>query len=350
MSDIVLNPRQKQVLTALVDHYIIKAEPISSKILSQNSVIQASSATIRSTMVDLENLGMVEQPHSSSGRLPTDLGYRTYVGELMHPEPLRSEDRLVIDQGLAVDEGDEALLPRIAKLIADVSQLMGIVVTPAVDQTLLGKISVVPMDDGKAVLIITGQDSKTQSLMVNPGIETSVFHLEAMARRINQDALGKPVSFLNSYLDKPTEKTGSLDENNALEILGRSILKLSQSKVGEDIFLFGVKNLLNRPDFANFKDISSIMELFDSKITLVHFLRQRGDSEGVHVSVGEECQDGLFFRSLSLVTSAFNWGEARGMIGVLGPKRIPYARLVTIMQYTAQVLSKKRKENGAENT
>src|SRR5690606_38942470 len=83
-----LTPRQKQVLTALVDHYIVRAEPVSSSLLSQSSVVRASSATIRNTLADLEQRGFVEQPHTSSGRLPTDRGYRTYVNDLMHPEPL----------------------------------------------------------------------------------------------------------------------------------------------------------------------------------------------------------------------------------------------------------------------
>ena len=92
-----LNPRQKNVLTALVDHYIVKAVPVSSKILSQSPILSASSATIRNTMVELEGLGMVEQPHASAGRLPTDLGYRVYVDELMYPQPLAASDKKSLD-------------------------------------------------------------------------------------------------------------------------------------------------------------------------------------------------------------------------------------------------------------
>jgi heat-inducible transcriptional repressor len=153
---------------------------------------------------------------------------------------------------------------------------------------------------------------------------------------------GKPVSFLNNYLSKRNEESISRDEITALEILNRSILKLSRTKTGDEIFLFGAKNLLNRDDFLNSSHIGAVLELIDSKITLVHFLRQKADIEGVHVSVGEESRDGQLFRALSLVTAAFSWGSGRGMVGVLGPKRIPYARLIPVMQHAARVLSRDR--------
>ena len=133
--------------------------------------------------------------------------------------------------------------------------------------------------------------------------------------------------------------------------MGRSILKLSQENTGDEIFISGARNLVNRPDFAKIEDLESVFELLESKVTLVHFLRQkapiddRDDQDGVHVTIGEERgQDGQLFRSLSLVTASFSGGGASrdrmGIVGVLGPKRIPYARLVPVVRYAAQRLSR----------
>jgi heat-inducible transcriptional repressor len=345
-----LNPRQKQVLTAIVDHYIVKAEPVSSQLLSRNASVRASSATIRNTMAELEDMGMVEQPHTSSGRLPTDLGYRTYVDDLMHPEPLREEDRHILEQALARDESDEACMAHAAKTLADMTQLLGLVIPPSGDEAVFRKISLIPADEGKVVVVLTSSEDEARSLLVEPGNEASVFRLESIAHRLNQQMLGKPVSFLNDHLEKPENSIISSDDSKTLEMLNRSILKLSRTQAREDVFLYGTRSLVNRPDFVKIEDIGSVLELLDSKVTLVHFLRQRCESEGVHVTVGEERhEDGKLFRELSLVTSAFSWGGGQGMVGVLGPKRMPYARLVPVVEHAAKVLSRKHGNTHGNN-
>ncbi len=341
-----LNPRQKQVLTAIVDHYIVKAEPVSSKVLSQSAVVQASSATIRNTMAELEDRGFVEQPHASSGRLPTDLGYRTYVDELMHLEPLSLEDRQAMDALGEEKESAEAIFAKTAKVLADMTRLMALVMPPAGDQASFRKIDLVPVEEGKVILVLTSSETEVRSLMIDAGYETSIFRLETIARRLNQEMLGKPMSSLAEYLEAPQEKLGSRDETQALEIMNRSILKLTRKNSGEEILVHGAKNLLNRQDFVKIDTIGSVLELLDSKITLAHLLRQKGGEQGVHVTVGEERQDGMLLRALSLVTAAFTFGGVPGVVGVLGPKRMPYARLVPVVDYAAKTLSRKDKERG----
>jgi heat-inducible transcriptional repressor len=363
-----LNPRQKQVLTALVDHYIVRAEPVSSSLLSQSAVLRASSATIRNTLADLEERGFVEQPHTSSGRLPTDRGYRTYVDELMHLEPLGAEDKHALDVAIpsptsesgssAADDQDgarprsgtaaslESRLAGAAKALADQTRLLGLVIPPPSDAPVFRKVSLVQVEEGKVAVVLAGSDQSVRSLLLDIGEapDVSIFRLEAVVKRLNDAMKGRSVSLLNTYIGGAGEANASGDEKTALDLLGRSILKLSREKSGDEIFISGARNLVNRPDFAKIEDLESIFELLESKVTLVHFLRQKADREnqdGVHVTIGEERgQDGQLFRSLSLVTASFSGGGAsRGMVGVLGPKRIPYARLVPVVRYAAQRLS-----------
>lgn len=359
-----LTPRQKQVLTALVDHYIVRAEPVSSSLLSQSSVVRASSATIRNTLADLEQRGFVEQPHTSSGRLPTDRGYRTYVNDLMHPEPLTSEDKRAIDVAIpspspapalpddpAVDAHDpevslEARLAGAAQGLADQSRLMGLVIPPPESQPVFQKASLVHLEESKVALVLADSGSAAgtglRSLLLDTR-DISVFRLEAVVTRMNEDMGGRPVSLLNDYLRDAEEITAQNDEKDAIGLLGRSILKLSRQTGNDDVLIAGARNLINRPDFANISDLESIFGLMESKVTLVHFLRQReahGDDDNVHVTIGEERgPDGRLFRSLSLVTASFSGGgTSRGVVGVLGPKRIPYARLVPMVDYAARRL------------
>jgi heat-inducible transcriptional repressor len=354
-----LNPRQKQILTALVDHYIVRAEPVSSSLLSQSAVVRASSATIRNTLADLEERGFVEQPHTSSGRLPTDRGYRTYVDELMHPEPLGEDDRRALDVAIpsVPESGDaragtaismESRLAGAAKGLADQTGLLGLVVPPPDRADIFRKVSLVEVEENRVALILTSGDQSVRSLLIDSR-EVSIFRLEAVVKRLNDSMRGRSVSGLNDFFGVSGPIHASGDEKVASELLGRSILKLTGEKSGEDVFLAGAKNLLNREDFGKTGEIESIFELLESKVTLVHFLRQREDTDGVHVTIGEERgPDGRLFRSLSLVTAAFTTGEGhpRGMVGVLGPKRMPYARLVPMIHYAAKRLSPASPDGG----
>ena len=122
--DTPLNPRQKQVLTAIVDHYVVKAEPVSSKVLSANPLLQASSATIRNTMAELEEMGFVEQPHTSAGRTPTDLGYRTYVNDLMQVESLSAEEARAIEAAVSEAHDEQELMSAVARLLGEAALLV----------------------------------------------------------------------------------------------------------------------------------------------------------------------------------------------------------------------------------
>ena len=161
-----LNPRQRQVLTALVDHYIVKAEPVSSKVLSQSAILSTSSATIRNTLGDLEDMGFVEQPHTSAGRLPTDLGYRAYVDELMHPEPLSAEDRAAFDRAAFEssqhEESLEARMARVAQVLADRTHLLGLVVPPP-KQTVFRRLSLIQIEEGKTAMVLATSDQEVRS-------------------------------------------------------------------------------------------------------------------------------------------------------------------------------------------
>ncbi len=337
-----LNSRQKQVLTAIVDHYIVKAEPVSSKVLSVNPLFQASSATIRNTMAELEEMGFVEQPHASAGRLPTDRGYRTYVNELMHIEGLAVEDRRAIEAEVGENQDEQELLAQTARMLERLTHQMGVAVSPSVEDGLFKNLSLVPLAENRIMIILSVSDAVFRTTMLDSGIETSIYRLESIARKINEQMQGKSVSFLNSLLQNPKGDSSSEEEKNAFHFFNRSISKLFKTQKSEEIQTSGTKNILNSRNFENIEDLESILDLLDSKMTLVHFLRQRNEKEGVHVTIGEEHREGYPLRSVSIVTSAFSMGGSHGIVGVIGPKRMPYSRLISIVDYTAKTLSRWR--------
>jgi heat-inducible transcriptional repressor len=335
-----LNPRQKQVLTAIVDHYIVKAEPVSSKVLSVNPLFQASSATIRNTMAELEEMGFVAQPHASAGRLPTDRGYRTYIDELMRIETLSPEEKKVIEAEIAENQDEQELLGHTAKMLERLTRQLGVAVAPALEQGLFKNLSLVPLAENRIMIILSVSESVFQTTLINSGIETSIYRLESIANRINERMQGRPVSLLNTYLKDPKDNLTSEEELKALRFFDRSISKLFKTQKADEIQISGTKNILSSQNFENIEDLESILDLLDSKMALVHFLRQRNEKEGVHVTIGEEHREGYPLRSVSIVTSAFSIGGALGIVGVIGPKRMPYSKLISIVDHTAKTLSR----------
>lgn len=336
-----LNPRQKQVLTAIVDHYVVNAEPVSSKVLSQNPVLAASSATIRNTMAELEEMGFVEQPHTSAGRTPTDRGYRTYVNELMQVEPLPAEEARVIESTVSQANDEQELMAEVARLLGKLTRQLGVAVSPAVEQAQFKNLSLVPLDENRFMIVLSISESVFRTTLVDAQIDTSIYRLESIARRINERMQGKPVSFLNNFLRNPQDVPASEEEKRAFSFFDRSISKLFKSQSHSEVQFSGTKNIFSKADFEKLEDLEAILDLLDSKMALVHFLRQRNEKEGVHVTIGEENREGHNLRSVSIVTSAFHLGGGQGIIGVIGPKRMPYSRLISIVDHTAKALNRK---------
>jgi heat-inducible transcriptional repressor len=342
-----LNPRQKQVLTAIVDHYVVKAEPVSSKVLSANPLLQASSATIRNTMAELEEMGFVEQPHTSAGRTPTDRGYRTYVNDLMQVEGVTAEEARAIETGIEDVQDEQELMAQTARILGNLTRQLGVAVSPAVEQSLFKNLSLVPLDQNRVMIVLSISETIFRTTLVDSGIDTSIYRLESIARRISERMQGKPVSLLNAFLRDPAENSASEEEKKAFSFFDRSISKLFKAQRHQDVQISGTKNIFSQADFEKLEDLEAILDLLDSKMALVHFLRQREEKEGVHVTIGEENKEGQKLRSVSIVTSAFRLGGAQGIVGVIGPKRMPYSRLISIVDHTAKALSGKDRKAGA---
>jgi heat-inducible transcriptional repressor len=348
-SDDALNPRQQQVLTAIVDHYIVKAEPVSSKILSLSPVFHASSATLRNTMAELTDLGYVEQSHSSSGRRPTDRGYRTYVDELMQPAELDLADRKTLEAGLAGIVDEQELLNQTALLLGRMTQLVGVAVSPSVEQGTFRHLTLHALEQGRILVVLHASDMVIRTVLSDEALDTSFFRLDSLAHRLNAEMQGRPVADLNQHLSQIPDRPISPEENRAMQFLKRSIVKLIDSEKQQELQVSGAHNLLRSRDFEKMEDIESLLEMVESKIALVHFLRNHAERNGVHVTIGQEQRDGKPFRSLSIVTEAYSRGGSHGLVGVMGPKRLPYSRLVALVHHAAQTLNQNLSPDKGEN-
>lgn len=344
-----LNGRQQQVLTAIVDHYIVNAEPVSSKILSLNPILKASSATLRNTMSELTEMGFVEQPHTSAGRKPTDNGYRTYIDELMQPARLDEADRQALEKGLADIVDDQERLNQAALLLGRMTHQVGVAVSPAVEQGTFRHLTLHALEQGRVLVILHASGMVVRTVLSDETLNTSFFRLDSIAHRLNAEMQGRPVAELQQHLNPSAERPMSAEESRAMHFLRRSIVKLIDAEKQQELQVSGAHNLLRSRDFEKMEDIESLLEMVESKIALVHFLRNNAERNGVHVTLGQEQRDGKAFRSLSIVTEAYEKGGSRGLVGVMGPKRLPYNRLIALVHHTAGILNRNLAPEGVES-
>ncbi len=335
-----LSGRQKRVLAAIVDEYVLKAEPISSKIISQNPRVDASSATIRNTMAELEDLGFLEQPHTSAGRMPTDRGYRAYVDDLTHYGEVSPEEKRTIDAEIAQPGDDNEIMANIAKVLGRLTNLLGLSLSPSFKEEAFEQISLVPLAETKIMLVLSASDMVFRTLLLESALETSIYRLEAIARKVNAIMRGKPVSFLNTFLRTESQNPNSTEELRALQFMDRSISKLIREQLEHAMQYFGTKNMLMQPEFEKFDALAPILDMLESREILVRFLRDLSQRDGVQVTIGEEIENGKTFHSVAVITSTYKQGGASGVVGVIGPKRMPYAKVIPLVDYAAKSLTR----------
>ncbi|MFC1584899.1 heat-inducible transcriptional repressor HrcA [Fibrobacterota bacterium] len=333
-----LNERQEKVLTAVIQNFITSALPVSSRVIAGQSYIRTSSATVRNTMAQLESLGLIEHQHTSSGRQPTDLGYRVYLNSLIHIQKLRKKEKNIISKQLAKVGQEDEILRLTSVILGKITNLLGIAATTIIEEGIFERLNLIQVAEKKIMLIIAISSGLARSLMVELEMDISSSQLEAIESFINEKIAGRPVSFLNTCYFREIDKYVEGKFSSPIRIFTSSILKLLHSYNFYNVQTSGTKNIVNQPEFEKIEDVEGIIELLDDKRTLVHFLQGRTKHKGVYVTVGREHKLGIF-KTHSVITSTFNLGGARGTVGVIGPMRMDYSKLISVVDYTAKILS-----------
>jgi heat-inducible transcriptional repressor len=339
-----LTERQKSVLSTVIQEFITHSEPVSSKLISENSNIQASSATIRNTMAELEKLGFLEQQHTSGGRQPTDLGYRFYIDSLVQLQTLASNEKRVIDEQLQDLTHETEILRHASSILGQMTNLLGIAASHNLLEETLSQVQLISVAEKKVMLIVSLESGLVRNLMMELSIDIPAKYLESISHKITERVAGKSVSFLNRSSFNELNQQFQEEFAGPIRLFTRSILKLFQSPEYDNVEIYGTKNIIQQPEFGKIEDIEGIIELLDNKKTLVHFLHEREKYKGVQVTIGQENTVSLF-KTHSVITSNYNLGGIQGTIGVIGPTRMQYSKLISVVDYTAKKITEKNTRN-----
>jgi heat-inducible transcriptional repressor len=335
-----LDARKAYILATVVYEYIATAEPVGSNTLTQKYNLGVSSATVRNEMAELEAGGYLVQPHTSAGRVPSDAGYRTYVDELMQPETLPTEDRRRIREDLreASRELDD-VIESATRLLGRLSNNLAFVTKPQPDTQSFKHIQLIWLSPRTGVaIVVTSLGVAAQTLF-------------EVTSDLEADALTQLSNALNARLgNRLMRDIAEHDVQAAVDELGLSdelrgavlaALRSARSAQAPSIAAAGAQNLLDQPEFQDLRKLRSILRIVEEQKTLYDMVADAIGNEAASVKIGAEFgSDEL--ADLSVVTVPYRFGpNAIGMLSILGPRRMPYARLVALASGTADTLSER---------
>ena len=344
MPDDPLTERAQHLLRVLVESYIREGQPVGSRNLSRDSGLNLSAATVRNVMADLEEYGFVTSPHTSAGRVPTDKGYRFFVDTLLRQRQ-RPDDAQVLselNQRLEQEEDRDpkALVAVASQMLSSLTHLAGVVTIPRQPHQSLSQIEFLPLSENRVlvVMVINGRD--VQNRIVHLERYYSAEELRRAANFLNQQFGGKELTQIR--LDIVSELTQA---GETLNQLMRDAIHVAQQAVGEgnrqggpEYVLAGETNLMEFAELSNVEKLRRLFDAFTSKRDILHLLDQSLGAEGVQIFIGQESGYQIL-DNCSLVTAPYALdNETVGVLGVIGPTRMAYDRVIPIVDVTARLL------------
>jgi heat-inducible transcriptional repressor len=335
-----MEDRATRVLRNIVEEYVATAEPVGSRTISKKMGQALSPATIRNIMADLEEMGFLAQPHTSAGRIPTGLGFRYYIDHLLH---LRSLAQGEVDQlNLAAQEGGapaDELVRQVGRLLANLACQASVVIVSRPDQQRLRSVSLMRAAVDKILLVAVMQGGYVQHRLIDGEPDVSADELEKINAYLNELAEGLTLPQLRVRILAELRKEKARYDRVMHQALTVGARALSDSGPGE-VFVEGRANILDQPEFAeDVQRLKRILRAFEEKSVIFRLLDRAMASQAIQVSIGQEnpVED---MGDVSVVASGYRQGASSvGSIGLIGPVRMDYSRVIPLVEYTANLLT-----------
>jgi len=341
MTTTPLNEREQHILQAVVHLYTTTAEPVGSRAIVKRFGLDISPATVRNVMADLEEAGYLQQLHTSSGRVPTDKGYRYYVDYLMRIQEITHSERTRLEQQITDRLNDaDAILRETSYLLALISHQTGIIEPPRLNTAELRHLELIPISDERVAILLADNYGGVQTMVLTLETGTDTRNLHRLNRFLNEHLRGTPIDELADSLNDQLEEFAG--ESRVLAGQALELVKQMSGVTPKQLFLEGTTQLFEQPEFQSIEKARQVFGLLEERERLVELLRAGVVNPEPHPSmvvIGSEAhQQG--FEELSVVSAPYRIGERQvGMVGVLGPRRMPYSKLSGLVEFTAERLS-----------
>lgn len=333
-----VSERAQYFLKVLIERYIRDGEPVGSRTLSRDSGLDLSPATIRNVMSDLEDLGLVASPHTSAGRIPTASGYRMFVDSLVTLRPLEFNQIKQLQHQLEGKGDSKGLVESASKLLSGLTQMAGVVMIPRREQVIFRQIEFLPLSGKRVLAILVTREGEVHNRIVETSKAYSASELVQAANLLNEHYAGAGLEEMHRRLVEEMQETRSDMDRIMARALEMAEQVIDSSSNGDDYVMAGQTNLMSFNEFTQLGHLRELFDSFSEKHQLLQLLDASMHASGVQLFIGEESG----YKALdqcSLVTAPYgNDGKVAGVLGVVGPTRMAYDRVIPIVDITAKIL------------
>jgi heat-inducible transcriptional repressor len=339
-----LTDRERQVLEAVVRTYVETAEPAGSRTVSRKHELGVSPATVRNTMSDLEEKGYLFHPHTSAGRIPTDLAYRFFVDQVIRPAELSEADqeRLLRELDSSGSSAVERLVRRATRALSLLSLELGVAVAPRLDDAVLEKLELTQVSSEKVLLVATLRSGFIRTVYVDLPGGVPQETLVTLTVILNERLAGLSLREIRATLPQRLRDAvpGSGPEGELLNIFMQSGVELFEwpGAEGSQIHLGQTSVLATQPEFTSGERLKGLIELTERRELLAGELGERDHAEGLRITIGTE-HETTILNDFTLVTAEYRVAGLKGVIGVIGPTRMPYEKVIAIVDHTSQLVT-----------
>jgi len=332
-----LPERSLFLFKSLVEHFINDGQPVGSRTLVRDLDLDLSAATIRNVMADLEDMGFLHSPHTSAGRIPTARGYRLFVDSLLRVNDLGSEEIHRIAEEMDSGDSIQNLLERTSSMLSDITHLASVVMLPRLEHSTLNQVEFMSLSDNRVLVILVMSDNEIQNRIIHTARTFSASELEQAANYLNKMFSGKDLPEIRKEM--LAELEGMKDNVNqlmqaAIEMAQQAI----ESGTKDDCVIAGETNLMGVSGWGDIDRLKRLFDTFNQKRDILHLLEQSINAKGVQLFIGEESGYEVL-DDCSIVTSPYeSEGQILGVLGVIGPTRMDYERVIPIVDLTAKML------------
>ncbi len=336
-----LNEREKNILRYIIQQFILTAAPVGSRNIAKRYELGISPATVRNIMADLEESGYIDHPHTSAGRVPTDKGYRFYVDSLMDVQTLNLEEKKLIQSEFeSRSEENDDLLKLTSNILSKITHQLACVTYPKLESGTLEKIQIISLSAKRILVVISikGGFIKTITLEFDSEIRETQIH--SVQNLLNERLAGLSFKEIRATFK---DRFKDVDENQKAIIrlfLNSADKVFRDTLTSENIYITGAKNVIQQPEFEDPERFQSVIELIEDKDIIVHILDKSEEvcPNDIYISIGKENEDQKLV-DYSLITKEYKIGDVSGHLGIIGPKRMEYSKLIAVVDYVAKMLT-----------
>ncbi len=339
-----LSNREQELLEYIIQNFIVSANPVASKTLVEKHNLNISSATVRNTMNSLESKGLLDHPHTSAGRVPTDLGYRFYVNALMKVPGLSQTEQQTLDQINSIIKVDiDDAVRGAAKALARMTNLLAIVIAPALADGVFRKIELISLSEHRMMIVLTIESGLVRTLTMEVETRLERTNLDDVARVLNERLSGYTLREISDKIHEMLSDDYQNDNTGLIRVFIDSADTIFEDHKHRNFQFGGIEYMAMQPEFTDLSMYRSIVELVENDDLIIHILDSKNDStiaEGdVKVRIGSENKIPQA-EKCSVVSANYSIGTAQGTIGLVGPTRMDYARMVALVEQLANRFTK----------